>query len=313
MDRYIDAFRAIGDETRLRLLRVLVEAGTPLCLAELVDIVRRPQYAVSRAMAQLGRAALVEVERRGTLRSYRLAGDPFTNHLIRAVQSVPGDDSHWMNDRDRLRWRLDLRHEGRCVITYTAGYAPREYMSGDETTQPDPSPRVLFVCVHNTARSQMAEAYLRRFAGDRFDVESAGLEPGVLNPIAVRAMADDGIDISQKVPRSVTDTYRAGRTFSHVIAVCSRAAERNCPAFPCPVRRLNWPFPDPARFTGTEDERLAKTIAVRDAIREKVRGFVRTAKSEEESNEQQTKSSGDLHPQQRAQPDDRGVHPPGGR
>ncbi|MFW6313247.1 MAG: metalloregulator ArsR/SmtB family transcription factor [Spirochaetota bacterium] len=274
MSRYEAAFSALGDETRLRLARVLVEADLALCLPELVDIVRRPQYAVSRAMAQLVRAGLVSEERRGKLRFYRLSDDAFSKRVFEAVGAIPIDDLDWMHDRDRLRWRLDLRQDDACVVTYTAGYSPREYTSRGDTMGSSGKKRVLFICVHNSARSQMAEEYLRHFAEDLFEVESAGLEPGTLNPVVVKAMADDGIDISRKTTQSVVDLYRAGRTYSYVITVCSREAEENCPVFPGPVRRLSWPFPDPSQFTGTEAEVLAETVEVRDLIKEEVRQFV---------------------------------------
>lgn len=272
--RYVDAFKALAEETRLRLARILLEAGEPLYLPELVDIVRRPQYAVSRAMLQLVRAGIVVEKRQGKLRSYRPAVDAFTDRLLDSLRAVPADDDEWLTDRDRLRWRLDLRENGRCVVTYPAGYTPRDYLTEEELMEGAEKPKVLFICVHNTARSQMAEAYLRHYADDLFEVESGGLEPGVLNPIVVEAMADDGFDISHKVPQSVVDLYRAGRTYAYVITVCNREAEEKCPIFPGPVRRLSWPFPDPAQFTGTHEEKLTKTIEVRNVIKEEVRQFV---------------------------------------
>lgn len=275
MTSYVKKIKAIADETRFRLLRVLLEAGTPLCVAELTDIIRKPQYAVSRALGQLADAALVEETRRGKLRFYRPHQEPFNHRLFDMVTSVPADDSLWLYDQDRLRWRLDLRNAGECVITYTSGYAPEEYKKEKEVEMyPQEKRKVLFICVHNTARSQMAEAYLREFAGDLFDVESAGLTPGKLNPYVVEAMQRDGIDISHKVPQSVFDLYKAGRTYTYVITVCSREAEEGCPVFPGPVRRLSWPFPDPSRFEGSEEEILKRTIEVRNVIKEEVRQFV---------------------------------------
>lgn len=137
--------------------------------------------------------------------------------------------------------------------------------------------KVLFLCVHNSARSQIAEAYLRQFGGDGFQVESAGLEPGKLNPFVVRALAEEGIDISEKKTQSVFELYKAGRRYDYVITVCSREAADRCPIFPGITQRLHWPFPDPSTFTGTEAEVLGQVREVRDAIREKVRDFARQA------------------------------------
>ncbi len=135
--------------------------------------------------------------------------------------------------------------------------------------------KVLFVCEHNSARSQMAEAILDKFGGGRYIAESAGLEPGRLNPFAVRAMADMGIDISKNATKSVFDMYREGRLYSYVITVCDERVGTRCPTFPGITKRLNWSFPDPSTFHGTDDEKLQNTIMVRDALRAKVEEFIR--------------------------------------
>lgn len=134
--------------------------------------------------------------------------------------------------------------------------------------------RVLFLCVHNSARSQMAAAYLKELAGAAFDVESAGLEPGTLNPLAVAAMREDGIDISGNGTQSVFELARQDRGFHYVISVCDAAAAERCPVFPGVASRLSWSFADPSTFEGTDAERLAKTIVVRDEIREAVRRWI---------------------------------------
>jgi arsenate reductase (thioredoxin) len=133
--------------------------------------------------------------------------------------------------------------------------------------------RVLFVCVHNSARSQMAEVFLNRMAGDRFEAESAGLEPAELNPLAVEAMGEIGIDISANRADSVFDFYKQDRLYKYVIAVCDEAAER-CPIFPTFAKRVHWSFADPASFTGSHEERLAKTREVRDQIRTRIEKFI---------------------------------------
>jgi arsenate reductase (thioredoxin) len=133
---------------------------------------------------------------------------------------------------------------------------------------------VLFLCVHNSARSQMAAAFLRQIAGDRFEVESAGIEPGNLNAFAVDAMRDAGIDIAGAPTQSVFDLFKGGRRFQYVISVCDAASAERCPIFPGVTTRLNWSFADPSRFIGTDSERLQQTIAVRDEIRDKIRQWV---------------------------------------
>jgi len=134
--------------------------------------------------------------------------------------------------------------------------------------------KVLFVCIHNSARSQMAEAFLKSIAGDRFEAESAGLEPGRLNPFVVRAMAEIGIDISRNPTRSVFDLAAAGKRFDYVITVCSKEAAERCPIFPGKAEKLHWPFDDPSSFKGTDEEIMEKVHAVRDGIEEAVMRFV---------------------------------------
>ena len=131
--------------------------------------------------------------------------------------------------------------------------------------------KVLFVCTRNSARSQMAEAFLRRFAGDSFEVESAGLEPAdQVNPLVVEVMAEVGLDLSSKKPQSVFELFKARRLYDYVITVCDSAAEQTCPVFPGVVQRWHWPFPDPALATGSREEQLAEVRRIRDLIRERV-------------------------------------------
>lgn len=134
--------------------------------------------------------------------------------------------------------------------------------------------KVLFLCVHNSARSQMAEAFLKSLGGGRFEAESAGLEPGTLNPYAVRAMAEVGIDISANATKSAFDLFKAGRVFQVVVAVCSKEAAERCPTFPGLAERHHWPFPDPASFTGDDEAIMAQVREVRDSIRAAVEEFV---------------------------------------
>ena len=140
--------------------------------------------------------------------------------------------------------------------------------------------RVLFICIHNSARSQMAEAFLRQVAGDRFEVQSAGLEPGKLNTLAVDAMRQAGIDISGATTQSVFELFKSGARFQYVISVCDETSAERCPIFPGVTTRLNWTFSDPSSFTGTDAERLSRTVVVRDQIKEKVRRWVEQEEAE---------------------------------
>jgi arsenate reductase (thioredoxin) len=124
--------------------------------------------------------------------------------------------------------------------------------------------RVLFLCTHNSARSQVAEGFLRSLGGDRFEALSAGTETTRVRPLAIAAMAEAGIDISQQESKTL-DRY-LGEPFDAVITVCDQAAE-SCPVFPGAKKRLHWSFPDPSQATGTEEEQLSVYRQVRDDIR----------------------------------------------
>lgn len=135
-------------------------------------------------------------------------------------------------------------------------------------------PKVLFICVHNSGRSQMSEAFLKHYAGDRFDAQSAGLEPGRLNPLVVEAMAEIGIDISQNKTKSVFDVWKSGELFQYVIAVCDAEAAEKCPIFPGPTKRLHWSFHDPSKVTGTYEQKLQKVRQIRDEIASKIQDWL---------------------------------------
>jgi arsenate reductase (thioredoxin) len=132
--------------------------------------------------------------------------------------------------------------------------------------------RVLFLCTGNSARSIMAEALLRYYAPDRFEVYSAGLDPKGINPYTIRAMHEIGLDVSGGRSKDVME-FLGKVHVSYVITVCSNAEER-CPIFPFSTQRLHWPFEDPAAFQGTDAEKAAKFREVRDLIDERIRGWL---------------------------------------
>ncbi len=125
---------------------------------------------------------------------------------------------------------------------------------------------VLFVCIHNSARSQMAEAFVSARHGGQLRAFSAGLEAGTLNPLVVEAMREVGIDISGNASKSVDDPGIRERDYDFVVTVCDEASAEACPIYPTRGERLHWSFADPSEFAGSHDERLARTREVRDAI-----------------------------------------------
>ena len=127
--------------------------------------------------------------------------------------------------------------------------------------------KVLFVCVHNSARSQIAEAFLNHMAGDRFAAQSAGLEPGALNPLAVEVMREIGIDISRNKTKSVFDFYKRGALFNYVVTVCDETQAERCPIFPGHAQKVHRSFPEPAARAGTDSEKLENARVIRDQIK----------------------------------------------
>jgi arsenate reductase (thioredoxin) len=140
--------------------------------------------------------------------------------------------------------------------------------------------KVLFVCIHNSARSQMAEAFMNNLSSDKFYAESAGIEPGILNPLVVKAMSEIGIDISMNQTKSVNDMIEAGKIFDYVITVCDEASAERCPVFPGVCKRIHWSFEDPSALKGTDEEKMIKIRLIRDEIKEKVIEFQRICHSE---------------------------------
>lgn len=132
---------------------------------------------------------------------------------------------------------------------------------------------MLFVCIHNSARSQMAEAFVNARCRNALRAYSAGLERGTLNQTVVRAMAEIGYDIAANETKSVKDERILSRAYDYVVTVCDEASAEACPVYPTSGARLHWSFPDPSSFAGSEAERLDGTRAVRDAIAHRIEAW----------------------------------------
>jgi len=131
--------------------------------------------------------------------------------------------------------------------------------------------KILVLCTGNSCRSQMAEGYLKHLAGDRFEVTSAGLEPSMVNPKAIKVMQEDGEDISSYTSKDVNQFV--GQKFDYIITVCDNARE-HCPYFPGQAERIHWSFEDPAAAKGTDDEIMAVFRMVRDLIKARIKEFL---------------------------------------
>lgn len=136
--------------------------------------------------------------------------------------------------------------------------------------------RIMFVCIHNSARSQMAEAFVRHYAADRFDVHSSGIEAGKLNPLVVQAMAEVGVSMDGHFAKGAQEYIDRKEVFDYVVTVCDESSAERCPMFPGKHARMHWGFPDPSAITGTDDEKLAGIRPIRDAIEKKVKEWIAT-------------------------------------
>jgi len=139
--------------------------------------------------------------------------------------------------------------------------------------------KVLFVCIHNSARSQMAEALLNKYDGDEFEAYSGGIEPGTLNPYVVKVLQEDeGIDISKNKTKSAFDFVKQGVLFQYVVTVCDESAAQRCPIFPRVRERIMMSFDDPSTFTGSDEEIMEKVRKVKEKIKVEVLHFVTLVK-----------------------------------
>ena len=137
------------------------------------------------------------------------------------------------------------------------------------------SVKVLFVCVHNSARSQMAEAFLNQLGNSGFFAESAGLEPGTLNQVVVSAMKLEGIDISGNKTKTVDSIIASGKKFDYVITVCDESNAERCPIIPGAGKRINWSFDDPSTLNGSYAEKLDQTLLIMSEIKTRIETWIK--------------------------------------
>lgn len=134
--------------------------------------------------------------------------------------------------------------------------------------------RILFICVQNSFRSQIAETFMNEKYGDKFEAESAGFSQKEVSPLAIKVMAEKGMNISENKANSVFEYYKQNRNYEYVITVCNKKLEEQCPVFPGVVRRINWNLENPEDFEGTDEEKLTKAIALRNEIECRIDDFV---------------------------------------
>jgi thioredoxin type arsenate reductase len=261
MKPFVRLMKALSDPNRVKIIKMLQRRR--MCVCELQVALGIAQPTVSSHLKVLEEAGLVEGAKQGQWVYYSLAAGE-----TEYARALLGHLKTWLEDDPEVASILsgleEIRRENLCSAK------PGKMI--DQTRSPMVhAKRVLFICVHNSARSQMAEALLNSLGGDTYEAASGGFEPREINPLVVEAMAEEGLDISGNKSKSVFDLFKSGRIFDYVITVCDDAREGQCPIFPGVTRRLHIPFTDPSALVGTHEEKMAEVRKIRDAIKDKVR------------------------------------------
>ncbi|MCB9134102.1 MAG: metalloregulator ArsR/SmtB family transcription factor [Anaerolineales bacterium] len=247
---------------RLRVLDVLRHGAA--CVCHLEAYLARPQPYVSQQLRFLREAGLITDTRQGNNISYTLAGDAIRDWLDVILGPADQPDPEYVHYLQTIPCECP-ECEANLQVTFIPNETPKEIEMSKA--------KVLFLCTGNSARSQMAEAFLRKYAGDRYEVYSAGLEPKGLNPYTLQVMEEAGLDMSAHRSKDVRE-YMGFVNFGYIFTVCDHA-EKNCPTiFLSSGEHHHWGFEDPAAFSGTEEETLAKFREVRDLIEGKIRAWV---------------------------------------
>ncbi|MFC2048748.1 arsenate reductase ArsC [Elusimicrobiota bacterium] len=134
--------------------------------------------------------------------------------------------------------------------------------------------KILFICIHNSARSQMAESFLNKYSRGKAFAVSAGIAPGIINPLVVELMKEEEIDISRKTVNSVTEVIRSGKKFDYVITVCDETSAANCPILPGTHKLIHWTFDDPSKLTGSAEDNLRELKIIRNQIKNRIKDWI---------------------------------------
>jgi arsenate reductase (thioredoxin) len=261
-----ETMKGLSEEVRLRLLLLLADGE--LCVCDLIGALDLPQSTISRHLAYLKNSGWVDCRRQGVWMHYRLAAamNSFQTEILAALRREFAASDQARRDLANLRLRLRYRDgERSCGDEQPAQHA------GHRKKGKQMKPTILFLCTGNSCRSQMAEGWARHLLGDRYEIFSAGLEKHGMNPLAIKVMAEAGVDISGQYSKTVSELGR--RDFDYVITLCGHASE-TCPWFP--GRVIHHGFDDPPRLAtnaASEEEALGHYRRVRDEIRDFIRSL----------------------------------------
>ncbi len=250
--------KLLSHPERLRLLDVL--RRQPECVCHLEALLEKPQPYVSQQLRVLREAGVISAERDGQNLYYQLSDMEVGRWLNAVLGQASGEYPELIRHKQLIS----------CACPQCATGIEVSFHEQNITSEVSVAKRkLIFICTGNSARSQMAEAFLRHHAADQFEAYSAGLEPHGLNPYTVRVMQEVGIPMDDHISNDVRD-YLGKVHFGHVVTVCGHA-EENCPrAWLAGSNHLHWAFEDPAAFQGSEEETLIRFRAVRDQIEQKI-------------------------------------------
>lgn len=254
--------KLLAHPERLRILDVL--RREPECVCHLEALLEKPQPYVSQQLRLLRKAKIIVDERRGHNIYYQLS-DSTVRDWLDQILGPATEDPQLAHLKKTLPCQCPTC-ETKLQVSFPPHYPPREVEMSRA--------KMLFLCTGNAARSQMAEGFMRTYAGDEFQVFSAGLEPRGLHPFTVRVMEEVGIDVSQQQSTDLR-TYLGHVNFGYLITVCERA-EKNCPTafLNSGGERLDWYFEDPVAYAGSEEEQVGKFRQVRDQIDQQIQDWL---------------------------------------
>lgn len=258
IDYLSQRIKLLAHPERLRLLDVL--RRQPECVCHLEALLGKPQPYVSQQLRVLREAGVISAERDGHNLYYQLCDA----EIGRWLNTILG---HAVGEHPDLRYHKQVVS---CACPECATGMEISFHEQNITSEVIMAKqKLIFICTGNSARSQMAEAYLRHHAGDRFESYSAGLDPKGVNPYTARVMQEVGISVADHDSNSIRD-YLGKVHFGYVVTVCDHA-EKNCPrSWLAGSNHLHWGFEDPAEFVGSEEEKVAKFREVRDQIEQKI-------------------------------------------
>ncbi len=252
----VSVMQALADETRIRALMLLTHGE--LRVDDLMQALELPQSKVSRHLSYLKNAALVTDRRQWNQIFYAIDthDQVISETVMPFLRSYFKDLRELRADQERLR-RLPA-------------------FSSDQGVKKDRRVKVLFICEHNSARSQMAEAYLNALAGNAFRAESAGIIPSSIHPLVIALMKEDGLDISRQRSKRVDDLSMDKRSFDIVVTVCDESRLEACPVFKGEKQRLHWDIADPSAVGGSAEQHLSAIRVIRDKIKAQVSSLIQS-------------------------------------